>query len=82
MIILRCLRPDKVVPAIQAFVIEKLGDSFIKPPPFDLNLIYKDSTNVTPLIFVLSPGSDPKSALDKYAETRKKEIQGVSLGQG
>lgn len=74
MIILRCLRPDKVVPSIQSFVIEKLGESFIKPPPFDLALTYKDSTNTTPLIFVLSPGSDPKSALDKYAEIRKKEV--------
>lgn len=82
MLILRCLRGDKIVPAMQAFVIEKLGEQFIKPPPFDLNLIYKDSSNTTPLIFVLSPGSDPKSALDKYAESRKKEIQGVSLGQG
>jgi len=82
MLILRCLRGDKIVPAMQTFVIEKLGEQFIKPPPFDLNLIYKDSSNTTPLIFVLSPGSDPKSALDKYAESRKKEIQGVSLGQG
>ena len=80
MIILRCLRPDKVVPAMQAFVVEKLGDTFIKPPAFDLNLIYKDSNSTTPLIFVLSPGSDPKAALDKYAELKNKDVQAVSLG--
>ena len=37
MIIVRCIRPDKVIPAITKFVTEKLGKMFVSPPPFDLN---------------------------------------------
>lgn len=82
MIILRCIRPDKVIPAISNYVVEQLGKSFIEPPKFDLPNIYKDSTSITPLIFVLSPGADPLNALVKFAEFKKKNIETVSLGQG
>lgn len=82
LIVLRCVRPDKLVPAISNYVVEYLGEEFIKPPPFELPLIYKDSSSTTPLIFVLSPGSDPMNALSKFGELKKKAIEPVSLGQG
>jgi dynein heavy chain len=80
--VLRAVRPDKVIPGVMDFVKEKLGEQFIDPPPFDLGLIYKDSQNNTPLIFVLSPGSDPLTNLLKFADLKKKNISMVSLGQG
>ena len=82
MIILRCIRPDKVIPAIFNYIVEQLGESFITPPQFDLNVVYKDSTSTTPLIFVLSPGADPLNSLVKFGEQKKKHIDTVSLGQG
>lgn len=43
---------------------------------------YQDSTCLTPLIFVLSPGSDPMSGLLKYADSLKVKVDSISLGQG
>ena len=65
-----------------SFIVEQLGDRFISPPPFNLEAIYKDSTNLSPLVFVLSPGADPLNSLIKEGERRKKHIDTVSLGQG
>jgi dynein heavy chain len=76
------LRPDKLVPAVQAFVKEQLGEEFISPPAFDLAKIFPDSSCSTPLIFVLSPGSDPFSSLNVFAQQSKKLISSISLGQG
>lgn len=56
LVIIRCVRPDKLVPAIRTFVIHRMGQTFVEPPPFELRDSYNDSSNVTPLIFILSPG--------------------------
>lgn len=67
LMLLRFMRPDKVIPAIQDFVVELLGVSFVQPPIFNLEVSYKDSSAAVPLIFVLSPGSDPTACLLKFA---------------
>uniref|UniRef100_A0A8C8EFI1 Dynein axonemal heavy chain 12 n=1 Tax=Otus sunia TaxID=257818 RepID=A0A8C8EFI1_9STRI len=84
-IILRCLRPDKIGPAITTFVTDKLGKKFVEPPPFDLTKSYLDSNSTIPLIFVLSPGADPMSSLLKLANDKEmvgNKFQSISLGQG
>ena len=48
----------------------ELGESFVNPPAFNLKEIYQDSSNIKPLIFILSPGSDPFSALYNYAQQK------------
>jgi len=84
LLILRCFRPDKVLPAIQEFVQVNLGKKYVDSPPFDLQACYNDSSPTTPLIFVLSPGSDPTAALSQFAASvgMGSRISAVSLGQG
>ena len=82
LLIVRSLRNEKVIPSIQSFVKMKLGSKFIEPPTFDLQGSYEDSSNRTPLIFILSPGVDPMSQLLKFADDKKINCQSISLGQG
>jgi hypothetical protein len=59
LLLLRCLRVDRVTVAITHFVMATLGERFVTPPVLDYNVIFKQSSETTPVVFVLSPGADP-----------------------
>ncbi|XP_076985171.1 dynein axonemal heavy chain 1 isoform X3 [Tamandua tetradactyla] len=84
LLVLRCLRGDKVTNAMQDFVATNLEPRFIEPQTANLPLVFKDSNSTTPLVFVLSPGTDPAADLYKFAEEMKfsKKLSAISLGQG
>ena len=83
-LVLRCLRPGKTLPALQIFVTAQMGKAYLEPPLFDIEGTFAESNAATPLVFILSPGSDPVQALYKFAEARgeSKRLSSISLGQG
>jgi dynein heavy chain len=56
----------------------------VDPPTFKILPCYKDSSNITPLIFVLSAGTDPVMDFRTFAEEEDmwKRTEMISLGQG
>jgi len=68
MLVLKCIRSDKITEAIQVFITEKMGKQFIEPPTFNLSKSYRDSSVITPLIFILSSGTNPVADFEKFAE--------------
>ncbi|XP_029991393.1 dynein heavy chain 1, axonemal [Sphaeramia orbicularis] len=84
LLVLRCLRADCLVQGLQDFVSAQLGQRFIEPQTSDLAVVFKESSPSTPLIFVLSPGTDPAADLYKFADVMQfsKKMSAISLGQG
>uniref|UniRef100_A0A4W6E6H0 Dynein axonemal heavy chain 6 n=1 Tax=Lates calcarifer TaxID=8187 RepID=A0A4W6E6H0_LATCA len=62
------------------FVIVSLGKQFVENPPVDLANLYNDMSPATPLVFILSTGSDPMGAFQRFAKERG--FESISLGQG
>lgn len=54
--LLKLVRPECLVAAIQQYVSTSLGPHFAEPGPVVLQSVKKDSNNTTPIIFILSPG--------------------------
>ena len=61
MLLIRVIRPDRVINQIKNFIIDKISDYYVKSPPVSYDKIYQSSTNKTPIVFILSPGADPFS---------------------
>lgn len=68
LILLKCLRSDKLVPAVRDFIIFNMDKSFVEPPTFNLGASFTESGPTTPLIFLLSAGSDPMANLLAFAK--------------
>ncbi|XP_074081622.1 dynein axonemal heavy chain 2 isoform X3 [Macrotis lagotis] len=84
MLIVRSLRQDRVAFCVTSFIVSNLGSRFIEPPVLNMKAVMEDSTPRTPLIFILSPGVDPTSALLQLAEQigMGQHFHALSLGQG
>ncbi|XP_072807658.1 dynein axonemal heavy chain 6 isoform X2 [Vicugna pacos] len=84
LILIKCCKEEKVVFALTDFVIENLGKCFIETPPVDLPTLYQDMSYSTPLVFILSTGSDPMGAFQRFARDSgySGRVQSISLGQG
>ncbi|XP_066430422.1 dynein axonemal heavy chain 6 isoform X1 [Eleutherodactylus coqui] len=84
LILVKSVMEEKVVFAITEFVISNLGKKFIENPPVDLATLYQDMSPSTPLIFILSTGSDPMGAFQRFAKEKGylERVQSISLGQG
>ncbi|GET87016.1 dynein heavy chain, putative [Leishmania tarentolae] len=87
LLVLRCVRPDRLTAALETFVGTTIGRFFVSDQAVDISVSYQNSSTTTPLFFILSPGVDPVKAVEelgrKLGYTYDKEnFYNVSLGQG
>lgn len=60
-----------MIHAISSFVSKHLGGVYVSPPAFDLKQALADSSTTTPLIFILSQGTDPTAMLTSFVKECK-----------
>ena len=82
--LIKTTRPELLIDACAEFVAVNLGTIFVESPPIDLMEVYKDISPTVPLIFVLSSGSDPMAAFQRFAKNMEfdSKYEAISLGQG
>ncbi|KAJ3602266.1 hypothetical protein NHX12_030025 [Muraenolepis orangiensis] len=77
--------PMKVYRAVTDYVTVTMGEKFVQPPVISFEAIYEQSTPNSPIVFILSPGSDPASDLTKLAERSGfggNRLKFLAMGQG
>eukprot|EP01060_Flectonema_neradi_P032219 TRINITY_DN5085_c1_g2_i2.p1 TRINITY_DN5085_c1_g2~~TRINITY_DN5085_c1_g2_i2.p1 ORF type:complete len:4162 (+),score=927.24 TRINITY_DN5085_c1_g2_i2:1218-12488(+) len=70
LLILKCLREDKVMYGLTQVIGAYLGKTFTESPQFDLSASFSDSSNVTPVVFVLTEGTDPTTIFYEFASQK------------
>ena len=62
-----------------------MGEQYVTPPVINLENVLEQSTPLSPIVFILSPGADPGGDLFKLAETRGfggNRFKFLAMGQG
>jgi len=68
LIVSRILRNDRCINSIKQYIMEKMGEYYVKSPLIMYEKIYAQSTEKTPIVFILSPGADPQGELEILGE--------------
>ncbi|KAL3316100.1 Dynein heavy chain 9, axonemal [Cichlidogyrus casuarinus] len=84
---MRALRPDRMVYAINDFVEEKLGRKYVEGASMPFAESFKESGPSIPVFFILSPGVDPLKDVEALGKKLgfsgdNRNFHNVSLGQG
>ena len=87
LLLLRALRPDRLISALSTFVSNVMGNQYIDQEPFKMEDTYKETLNKTPIFFVLFPGVDPTPDVEKIARDLDITVENgkfvnISMGQG
>jgi dynein heavy chain len=84
---LRAIRPDRLPAALTKWLGQVMGKHFVEQPPFSMDKCFQETSNLTPVFFVLFPGVDPTPWVEKLALTLGLSIANgkftnISMGQG
>ncbi|PVD32839.1 hypothetical protein C0Q70_08286 [Pomacea canaliculata] len=85
LMLLRCFRVDRIYRAVMEYVTKIMGEKYVTPPIISFESVFDQSTPASPIVFILSPGSDPASDLMKLAERIEfgsNKLKFLSMGQG
>jgi dynein heavy chain len=85
LMLLRCFRVDRIYLAVTDYVTAVMGEAYVTPPVVSFESIFEQSTTSSPIVFILSPGSDPTTDLLKLAERSGfgvNKVKLLAMGQG
>lgn len=84
LLVVQALRPDRLESAMTFFVCSQLGVTSIAPPPLSLTRVCEEAGSTSPVLFIVTPGSDPTQELEEHAlKTRGRgRYHQLAMGQG
>eukprot|EP00767_Chilomastix_cuspidata_P003100 gnl/Chilomastix_cuspidata/322.p1 GENE.gnl/Chilomastix_cuspidata/322~~gnl/Chilomastix_cuspidata/322.p1 ORF type:complete len:2547 (-),score=680.75 gnl/Chilomastix_cuspidata/322:1353-8993(-) len=85
LLLVRSLREDRAMLAATDYIIEALGERYAESVSTDVRVLENVLENIsptTPLVFLLSLGSDPSSMVEGLAKRNKISLSSISMGQG
>lgn len=66
--------------------MEIMGEKYVMPPVLDYRVVHRQSSSMTPIVFILSPGADPAFDVFNLGEAMGfkpgQKLKYMALGQG
>ena len=87
LLVIRALRPDRMVNALTSFVANQIGEKYTWDVTFSTKETFSETDNRMAVFYILSPGSDPIKDVENLGRkmgfsAEKGNLYNVSLGEG
>ena len=82
LLLIRCWCPDRTMPQARKYIADSMGTIYAEAVILDLDKMYAESDIKTPMIGLLSMGSDPTNQIMEFGKKKGIECRAISMGQG
>ncbi|XP_041986842.1 dynein axonemal heavy chain 5 [Aricia agestis] len=82
LLLIRSWSPDRTLSQARKYVVDSLGPEYGEGRILNLEATWVESEPRTPLICILSIGSDPSAQIASLAKSKEIVLKAVSMGQG
>ncbi|GJQ67798.1 hypothetical protein Trydic_g16579 [Trypoxylus dichotomus] len=82
LLLIRSWSPDRTLSQANKYIMDSLGGDYGEACILDLEATWLESDPDTPLICILSIGSDPSPQITALAKAKEIQLKAVSMGQG
>ncbi|XP_062336343.1 LOW QUALITY PROTEIN: dynein axonemal heavy chain 5-like [Osmerus eperlanus] len=82
LLLIRSWCPDRTIAQARRYIAESLGSQYAEGVVLDMEGMWSESDPRTPLVCLLSMGSDPTENIERLAKTKGAQCRPISMGQG
>ncbi|XP_034534414.1 dynein heavy chain 5, axonemal [Notolabrus celidotus] len=82
LLLIRSWCPDRTTAQARHYISESLGPQYAEGLVLDLDAMLAESDSRTPMVCLLSMGSDPTENIERLAKTKGAPCRPISMGQG
>ncbi|XP_013770736.1 LOW QUALITY PROTEIN: dynein heavy chain 5, axonemal-like [Pundamilia nyererei] len=82
LLLIRSWCPDRTIAQARRYISESLGQRYAEGSVLDLDTVLAESNNRTPMVCLLSMGSDPTENIERLAKNKGAPCHPISMGQG
>ncbi|CAH4038578.1 unnamed protein product [Pieris brassicae] len=82
LLLIRSWSPDRTLSQARKYIVDSLGAEYGEGRILNLEVTWEESEPRTPLICILSIGSDPSTQIASLSKSKEIVLKAVSMGQG
>ena len=82
LLLIRSCCPDRTILQAKEYIRQSLGSTFLESLNLHLEKLTEEVNSITPLICLLSAGSDPSCQIEVIAREKMQEYRQIAMGQG
>ncbi|KAI5624125.1 dynein heavy chain 5, axonemal, partial [Silurus asotus] len=82
LLLIRSWCPDRTIAQARRYITESIGQRYAEGVTLDMDAMSTETDKRTPIVCLLSMGSDPTENIERLAKTKSVLCRAISMGQG